>query len=134
VTNVYSAEKLLDWINKQLAKTYLLSDATAHEAALSAGSHLSDIVQAVASVHDIEEATATAFQIMLDERLLTSENRGPFIQFLQLLVVHHPSKRCRKGTADLLVDLADLWPVGEPSAVALQSRRICGDSSPGSKG
>lgn len=41
------------------------------------------------------------------------------------------NNRCRKGTADLLVNLADLWPVGEPSAVALQSRRICGDSSPG---
>jgi len=47
----------------------LLFDATAHEAALSAGSHSSDIVQAVASVHDIDEATATAFQIMLDERV-----------------------------------------------------------------
>ena len=41
------------------------------------------------------------------------------------------NNRCRKGTADLLVNLADLWPVGEPSALALQSRRICGDSSPG---
>ena len=26
-------------------------------------------------------------------QLLTSKNRGPFVQFLQLLVVHHPSKR-----------------------------------------
>ena len=33
------------WLCVCWIRTYLLSDATAHEAALSAGSHLSDIVQ-----------------------------------------------------------------------------------------
>ena len=33
------------WLCVCWIRTYLLSDATAHEAALSAGSHSSDIVQ-----------------------------------------------------------------------------------------
>jgi hypothetical protein len=46
-----------------------------------------------ASLHDVEEATAQAFKIIVDEKMLVSDNRGSFIQFLMLLVVHHPSER-----------------------------------------
>lgn len=38
--------------------------------------------------------------------------------------------RCRKGTAGLLVDLADLWSEGEPSMEVLSKYHVCGKSSP----
>jgi hypothetical protein len=38
--------------------------------------------------------------------------------------------RCRKGIADVLVNIADLWFEGEPSMEALSDYHLCGKSSP----
>lgn len=128
VKNAHSAERLLEWINKRVSKTYSLSDVTAEGGADRA--LVREVVQIVASIHDTEEATAAAFKIILDEKLLNLDNKGDLAQFLQLLVLHHPSKRCRKGSADLLVNFDDLWSEGDPSMEVLSKYRICGKSSP----
>lgn len=47
------------------------------------------------TVPNLKTVEITTHLVLLLLQLLTSKNRGPFIQFLQLLVVHHPSKRLR---------------------------------------
>lgn len=67
--------------------------------------------------------------------MIKPDTRAPLIKFLQLLVAHHPSKRldilfsyeckrcsasfyllicygirCRKGSAEILINFDDLWP------------------------
>ncbi|KAG0465536.1 hypothetical protein HPP92_019700 [Vanilla planifolia] len=71
----------------------------------------SDPVQIARAIYDTEEATAQTFDIITDNKWITQETRAPLIMFLQLLAAHHPSKRCRKGTAEILVNFDDLWPL-----------------------
>jgi thiol oxidase len=129
IEKTYSDHKLLEWINKRLSKAYSLSDVAAGDA-VGAGTPVREIVQMAASVHDTEEATAQAFKIIVDEKLLNGESRGPLVRFMQLLVAHHPSKRCRKGTAGLLVEYDDLWSQVEPSTESLSKHNVCGKSLP----
>ncbi|KAG0560575.1 hypothetical protein KC19_10G191000 [Ceratodon purpureus] len=128
--NAHSAEKLLERISERVSKVYSLSDVITKDAMEAGSIPTREIVQMAASIHDTEEATATAFKIILDEKLLNSDSRGPLVRYLQLLVVHHPSKRCRKGVAELLVNMADLWSEGEPSIEILSDYHVCGKSSP----
>ncbi|KAL0372688.1 UNVERIFIED_CONTAM: Sulfhydryl oxidase 2 [Sesamum calycinum] len=94
----------------------------------------SDPGQIVRAIYDVEEATSTAFDIILDHKMIKSETRASLVKFFQLLVVHHPSKRCRKGTAKILVDFDDVSAnkespiVGEK--VALRNYQICGKDVP----
>ncbi len=105
---------------------------------------------------------AAAHKLILVQ-MLVSDNRGSFIQFLMLLVVHHPSERlvcfltcnissswcsqllllvqrlnvlcseesrCRKGSANLLVNLAELWPAGQVPTAAFLDHPLCGSGLP----
>ncbi|KAJ8747763.1 hypothetical protein K2173_013071 [Erythroxylum novogranatense] len=83
-----TAERLLNWINKQLGR-YIAR-----------------------AVYDVEEATSTAFEIIFQLKMVKLETRASLIKFLQLLVAHHPSKRCRKGSAEVLVNFDELCPPG----------------------
>ncbi len=100
---------------------------------------------------------------LISVQMLVSDNRGSFIQFLMLLVVHHPSERlvcfltynissswcsqllllvqrlnvlcseesrCRKGSANLLVNLAELWPAGQVPTAAFLDHPLCGSGLP----
>ncbi|MCO5552899.1 hypothetical protein L7F22_006418 [Adiantum nelumboides] len=87
-------------------------------------------------------------EVLYCTQLLNQKTRSSFIQFLQLLVVHHPSRNCRKGSGDLLMNLEDLWPslptqgedksrdtdadvaTQQPDFKALESFHICGDHIP----
>ncbi|KAJ0253441.1 Sulfhydryl oxidase 1 [Hirschfeldia incana] len=56
-------------------------------------------------------------------------------RFLQLLVPHHPSRRCRKGSAEILMNFDDLCPSGECSYDSgvnntLRNFHICGKDLP----
>ncbi|XP_042031397.1 sulfhydryl oxidase 2-like [Salvia splendens] len=101
-----TAERLLNWINKQLSSSYLLDDQKFENDQLLKNS--SDIGQIAQAIYDIEEATSTAFDIILDHKMIKSETQLSLVKFLQLLVVHHPSRRCRKGTAEILVDFDNI--------------------------
>ncbi|CAN4124919.1 unnamed protein product [Withania somnifera] len=70
----------------------------------------SDPDQISNAVDDVEEATSTVFGIILNHKMIKPATRASHIKFLQLLVAHHPSKRCRKGSADILVNVDDLCP------------------------
>ncbi|XP_047943593.1 sulfhydryl oxidase 2-like [Salvia hispanica] len=102
-----TAERLLNWINQQLNSSYLLDDQKYENDQLQKNS--SDIGQIARAIYDIEEATSTAFDIILDHKLIKSETRLSLVKFFQLLVVHHPSRRCRKGTAEILVDFDNIY-------------------------
>ncbi|XP_006360419.1 sulfhydryl oxidase 2 isoform X1 [Solanum tuberosum] len=103
-----TADILLGWINKQLGSSYGFDDEKYENEHLQR--NFSDPGQIAKAIYDVEEATSTAFGIILDQRMIKSKTRASLIKFLQLLVAHHPSKRCRKGSADILVDFDNLCP------------------------
>jgi thiol oxidase len=111
-----NAHSLLDWINKRLKASYYLDPdmQKKQQSEQSSGSPLGQ-KGSMSIMHDIEEATAEAYGIILDNRLVTSSHRGPFIQFLQLLAAHHPSKSCQAGSSQILSKVRDIWPSEEPS-------------------
>ncbi|GJM89677.1 hypothetical protein PR202_ga05886 [Eleusine coracana subsp. coracana] len=100
----------------------------------------SDPEQIVRAIYDVEEATAHALQIILEHKMIKPETRDSLIRFLQILVAHHPSKRCRRGSADLLINFDDHWPTNlslssqESSillgSVAVDNHWICGKEVP----
>ncbi|KAK1298919.1 Sulfhydryl oxidase 1 [Acorus calamus] len=106
-----TAERLLNWINKKLGSSFSFDDEK-YENENVAQSNDSDVGQVARAIYDVEEVTANAFDIILDHKMIKSETRAPLIKFFQLLVAHHPSKRCRQGTAEILVNFDELWPSG----------------------
>ncbi|KAL7260371.1 hypothetical protein ACSBR1_006105 [Camellia fascicularis] len=103
-----TADRLLNWINKKMGSSFGLDDKKYENGHLE--SNVSDAEQIAHAVYDVEEATSTAFDIILEHKMIKSETRASLIKFLQLLVAHHPSKRCRKGSAELLVNFDELLP------------------------
>ncbi|KAE9450951.1 hypothetical protein C3L33_17136, partial [Rhododendron williamsianum] len=108
-----TADRLLNWINKQLGRhvtpfSYGLEDEKFENEHLQ--SNVSDPGQIVRAVYDVEEATSTAFDIISAHKMINSVTRASLIKFLQLLVAHHPSRRCRKGSAEFLVNFDELYP------------------------
>ncbi|KAG5532286.1 hypothetical protein RHGRI_026799 [Rhododendron griersonianum] len=108
-----TADRLLNWINKQLGRhvtpfSYGLEDEKFENEHLQ--SNVSDPGQIVRAVYDVEEATSTAFDIISAHKMINSETRASLIKFLQLLVAHHPSRRCRKGSSEFLVNFDELYP------------------------
>lgn len=103
-----TADRLLNWINKQIGSSFSLDDEKFENDHLL--SNVSDPGQIARAVYDVEEATATAFEMILELKMIKSNTRASFIKFLQILVAHHPSKRCRKGSAEILVNIDDLLP------------------------
>ncbi|XP_051144700.1 sulfhydryl oxidase 2-like isoform X2 [Andrographis paniculata] len=129
-----TAELLLNWINKQLNGSYSLDDKR-FENEQNLHANVSDPGQIARAVYDVEEATSTAFNIILDHKMIKPDTWAPLVKFLQLLVVHHPSRRCRKGTAEILVDFDDFSAdnkkspnVGERQP--LRNYKICGNDVP----
>ncbi|XP_062111041.1 sulfhydryl oxidase 2-like [Humulus lupulus] len=78
-----TADRLLNWINKQLGSSFSLDDEKFENDHLP--SNVSDPGQIARAVYDVEEATTTALEIILDTR-------------------------CRKGSAEILVNFDDLFP------------------------
>lgn len=109
-----TADGLLTWINKQTSSSYGLDDEKFENEQLP--SNISDPGQIARAVYDVEEATTTAFDIILDHKMIKSETRASLIRFLQVLVAHHPSRRCRKGSAKVLVNFDDFSPSHMQSA------------------
>jgi len=103
-----TAERLLKWINKKMGSSFSLDDKKyENESALP--KNASDPEQIVRGIYDVEEATAHAWQIILEHKMIKPETHDSLIRFLQILVSHHPSKRCRRGSADLLINFDDHW-------------------------
>jgi thiol oxidase len=89
-----TAERLLKWINKKMRSSFSLDDKRyENESALP--KNASDPEQIVRAIYDVEEATAHAWQIILENKMIKPETRDSLIRFLQILVSHHPSKRYR---------------------------------------
>ncbi|KAK1302609.1 Sulfhydryl oxidase 1 [Acorus calamus] len=106
-----TAERLLNWINKKMGSSFSFDDEK-YENEHTGQSNASDAGQVARAIYDVEEATVNVLYIILDHKMIKSETRAPLIKFLQLLVAHHPSKRCRMGTAEMLVNFDELWPSG----------------------
>ncbi|KAK8526280.1 hypothetical protein V6N12_020758 [Hibiscus sabdariffa] len=134
-----TADRLLNWINKQIGSSYGMADENFENEHPS--SNISDPGQIARAVYDVEEATATAFDIILEHKMIKSGTRASLIKFLQLLVAHHPSKRCRKGSAEILVNFDDFFPldiwssakhdVDNPNMIGvLRNFHICGKDVP----
>ncbi|PWA43013.1 quiescin-sulfhydryl oxidase 2 [Artemisia annua] len=104
-----TADRLLKWINTQLGSSYNLEDEKyGNEHHLH--SNVSDRGQIAHAVYDVEEATSMAFDIILKHKMIKPDTRATLIKFMQLMVSHHPSMRCRRGSADILVNFDDLYP------------------------
>ncbi|GMH15184.1 hypothetical protein Nepgr_017025 [Nepenthes gracilis] len=134
-----TAERLLNWINKQMGSSFGLNDEKYQHEDLH--SNYSDPGQIARAIYDVEEATSAAFEIILEHKMVKPGNRASLIRFLQLLVAHHPSKRCRKGSAEILVNFDDLCPSGmlidntdktlaTNEMAALGNFQICGKEVP----
>ncbi|KAL8112217.1 hypothetical protein AgCh_019782 [Apium graveolens] len=103
-----TADRVLHWINKQMGSSYSLDDEKHGNELVR--SDILDPKEIARAAHDIEEATSMAFDLILEHKMIKSKTRGSFLEFLQLIVAHHPSRRCRKGSADILVNFDDLCP------------------------
>ncbi|KAL6848979.1 hypothetical protein ACP4OV_021562 [Aristida adscensionis] len=134
-----TAERLLKWINKKMGSSFSLDDKK-YENESMLTKNASDPEQIVRAIYDVEEATAHALQIILEHKMIKPETRDSLIRFLQILVAHHPSKRCRRGSAELLINFDDHWPTNlslssqESSklleSVAAENHWICGKEVP----
>ncbi|XP_072148784.1 sulfhydryl oxidase 1 isoform X1 [Setaria viridis] len=132
-----TAERLLKWINKKMGSSFNLDDKRyENESALP--KNASDPEQIVRAIYDVEEATAHAWQIILELKMIKPETRDSLIRFLQILVSHHPSKRCRRGSANVLINFDDHWHTNQSlssqeSSTLLTSvtgDNICGEGVP----
>ncbi|QHO36002.1 Sulfhydryl oxidase [Arachis hypogaea] len=130
-----TADRLLNWINKQLGSTYGLDDQKFENEHLP--SNISDSEQVARAIYDVEEATSTAFDIILEHKVDYQWNSGFINKFLQLLTAHHPSRRCRKGTSELLVSFDDLYPADfetpnrlDDDKGSVKNIKICGKDVP----
>ncbi|GAB2220211.1 hypothetical protein Droror1_Dr00007854 [Drosera rotundifolia] len=104
----HTAERLLNWINTRTSSSFSLTDGKYdHGVSQSNSTELGEIERAI---HDVEKATATAFDIILEGKMINADTRSSLIRFLQLLVAHHPSRSCRNGGAEMLVNFDDLFP------------------------
>lgn len=128
-----TADSLLNWINQKMNSSYSLDDKKYENEHLQRNA--SDPGQIARAIYDIEEATSTALDIILKHKLIKSETQASLIRFFQLLVVHHPSRRCRKGTAQILVDFDDFSVKIKEAATGkekgvLGNSQICGKDVP----
>ncbi|KAI3825085.1 hypothetical protein L1987_06561 [Smallanthus sonchifolius] len=104
-----TADRLLKWINTQLGSSYSLEDEK-YENDHLLHSNVSDAGQIARAIYDVEEATSFAFDIIVEHKMIKPDTRATLIKFMQLMVAHHPSRRCRRGSADILVNFNDLYP------------------------
>ncbi|KAL2602398.1 hypothetical protein AAZV13_10G225700 [Glycine max] len=135
IDDARTADRLLNWINKQLGSSFGLDDQKFQNELLS--SNVSDPGQIARAIYDVEEATSTAFDIILEHKMIKPGTRASLIKFLQLLAAHHPSRRCRKGTAEFLVSFDDLYPTDfgstnkqEDDKSSVRNLKICGKDVP----
>ncbi|WOG88984.1 hypothetical protein DCAR_0208219 [Daucus carota subsp. sativus] len=105
-----TADRVLIWINKRIGSSYSVDDLRDVDEDVRAD--ISDRKQiARALYNDTEEATYMAFDLIFEHKMIKFKTRAFFIEFLQLIAAHHPSRRCRKGSADILVNFDDLCPL-----------------------
>ncbi|XP_057423098.1 sulfhydryl oxidase 2-like isoform X2 [Lotus japonicus] len=135
IDDARTADRLLSWINKETGSSFGLDDQKFQNEHLS--SNISDPEQIARAIYDVEEATSKAFDIILENKMIKPGTRASLIKFLQLLVAHHPSRRCRKGAAEFLVSFDDLYPTDFWSTVkqeddknSVGNLQICGKEVP----
>eukprot|EP00897_Mesotaenium_endlicherianum_P008107 jgi/Mesen1/7324/ME000376S06484 len=143
IAGAYQASTLLEALNERLGRVFDLEAQAEPKAAIATtggsdglagdGQELARKVE----LHDIEEATTLAFDFIFSSVVLGPESRGALSSFVLLLASHHPSRRCREGSASLLVRLDDLWPPegGNIDSAALGSvKKACKGSRPSFRG
>ncbi|KAL0924176.1 hypothetical protein M5K25_004985 [Dendrobium thyrsiflorum] len=110
IDDARTAEQLLNWINKRIGSSFRLDDEK-YDNENTLPWNATDPEQIARAIYDVEEATSQFFEIITDNKRIRKETRAPLIKFFQLLIAHHPSKRCRKGAAEILVNFDELWPL-----------------------
>lgn len=150
VGRAFTAEALATWLEAKLSRKVDLEaerrDGAAGKALQGGGGSnddgaslaaglVSKHAHTAASVHDMEEATAVAFQFIFSAVVLEAPAREAMVRTLELLRAHHPSPRCRVGSGELAARLDAWWPVaggggGRPNRTALQTFPVCGPAFP----
>ncbi|KAH9623147.1 hypothetical protein KSS87_011001, partial [Heliosperma pusillum] len=150
IKNGHTAERLLEWINKKMNSSYGFEDKKyEHEHLQSKALDLEQLIvsnmhakcKITQAIYDVEEATALAFDIILRHKMIKQGTKASLVKFLQLMVAHHPSRRCRKGSAEILVNFDDLYPLkfeseiqerglSENATSILGTIHICGKDIP----
>ncbi|KAJ6431753.1 hypothetical protein OIU84_019102 [Salix udensis] len=90
-----TAERLVSWINKHLGSSYGLDDEKFENEHLH--SNISDPGQIARAVYDVEEATAIAFEIIIEHKMIKQHTRVSLIKFLQLFSGSSSFKEVPKG-------------------------------------
>ncbi|XP_071714603.1 sulfhydryl oxidase 2-like [Rutidosis leptorrhynchoides] len=136
-----TADLLLTWINTHLGSSYCLEDEKFENDNLLL-SNISDAGKIASGIYDVEEATSVAFDIIMEHKMISPDTRAAFIKFLKVLTVaHNPSRRCRKGSAEILVNFDDLYssrmvsmnkdePTNSTIFSAMHTFQICGKDIP----
>ncbi|XP_021727126.1 sulfhydryl oxidase 2-like isoform X1 [Chenopodium quinoa] len=134
-----TADRLLNWINKKMNSSYGFDDNKYEHEHLQSKTLVPE--QIAQAVYDIEEATSSAFDIIMRHKMIKTVTKASLVRFLQLIAAHHPSRRCRKGSAEILVNFDDLYPpeimadnkengISENATKILGSFQICGKDVP----
>ncbi|XVF43667.1 hypothetical protein PTKIN_Ptkin02bG0059200 [Pterospermum kingtungense] len=84
-----TAELLLNWINRQIGRIFTSIIIWV-------------CLKIAGAMYDAEEATPTAFDIILKLKMIKSEIRASLTNFLQLLVAHHPFRRNQLEQVELM--------------------------------
>ncbi|XP_031475818.1 sulfhydryl oxidase 2-like isoform X2 [Nymphaea colorata] len=140
IDDARTADRLLNWINKQIGRSFSFDDEKMEEQHLHS-QNISVSGPILQAIFDVEEATAKAFEIIFEHKMVKPNTRAPLIQFLQLLVAHHPSMRCRKGSSEMLINFDNASPLNfwsphtEKDAIpiensVLKSSHVCGEEVP----
>ncbi|GJP66245.1 hypothetical protein CLOP_g23140 [Closterium sp. NIES-67] len=123
-----TSQGVLEWINVRTDRMFALPKkggeetltATAEQGKAAVTTTTTDSAQDEegqqqvgprAKLHDIEEATAVAFNFIFTSLPLKKAMRNPLEDFIRLIAQHHPSNRCRNGASVLLRLLPLAWPL-----------------------
>ncbi|CAI5986115.1 unnamed protein product [Closterium sp. NIES-65] len=124
-----TAQGVLEWINVRTDRMFALPKKGGEEATVTATATAGEPGKAIttsgsgqedeeqqqlgprAKLHDIEEATAVAFNFIFTSLPLKKAMRNPLEDFVRLIAQHHPSHRCRNGASVLLRLLPLAWPL-----------------------
>ncbi|KAF3787043.1 Sulfhydryl oxidase 1 [Nymphaea thermarum] len=143
IDDARTADRLLNWINKQIGRHALLKWLFPLFLLCLKMLQLCLFGMWSLSFDDekMEEQHLHSQNISVSGPMVKPNTRAPLIQFLQLLVAHHPSMRCRKGSSEMLINFdnaspLNFWsPHAEKDAIpiensVLKSSHVCGEEVP----
>ncbi|KAK9807842.1 hypothetical protein WJX72_011018 [[Myrmecia] bisecta] len=127
-----TAEGLLGWLGEKVGRKYDLNVPREHaeEQPSSAPARKAPRHPTQVDLADVTSATLLAFQYMVNsgDLLAGLESRQAFIDFVDMLLLSHPTDSCRAGCALVKGAIHQLWPPTQTTGPSPQIReyQICG--------